>query len=150
MVNILFLFSRVFSRVLQIIPFLMATIIHAQDSAIKPSTETNTEPPIIQLSGWVSTYLEDEQLVALPGVYIYMPTLAWGTITDFNGFFSLAVPAGQEVVVHSVGFENQTIDIPLLQTEDLTKRIHLVPDTVVMQEVVLHPLPSEEILKKNS
>lgn len=52
----------------------------------------------------------DSEGIALPGVTIVVKGTSVGTITDFDGAFSLEVPAGSEMLVFSfVGFQTQEV-----------------------------------------
>jgi TonB-linked SusC/RagA family outer membrane protein len=71
---------------------------------------------------------------ALPGTNVSLKGTAVGTVTDFNGAFTLSVPASGGVLIFSfVGFQNQEVAI----NERAIFDIQLSPDLTQLSEVVV-------------
>ncbi len=69
----------------------------------------------------------------LPGATVQIKGTSDGTITDFNGYYSLLVPEGYETVIFSfIGFEPQEVKIG----ENLTINCALVSEITQLNEIV--------------
>src|SRR5690606_10184724 len=80
------------------------------------------------------TVTSEEEPDGIPGVNISIPGTTTGAITDLDGSYSIAVPAGADELVFSfVGFESQTIQIGNRSVIDVV----LVPDVKTLGEVVV-------------
>lgn len=53
----------------------------------------------------------DETGAPLPGVSVAVSGTTTGTVTDFNGNYSLSVPAGSQLVYSFIGFDNQNVTV---------------------------------------
>jgi TonB-dependent SusC/RagA subfamily outer membrane receptor len=70
----------------------------------------------------------------LPGVTVLVKGTTAGTVTDFEGNYSIAVPQGSEVLVFSfVGMLNQEVEIGTSNVID----VQMMTDAVRMDEVVV-------------
>lgn len=80
------------------------------------------------------TVTSEEEPDGIPGVNISIPGTTTGAITDLDGSYSIAVPAGADELVFSfVGFESQTIQIGNRSVIDVV----LEPDVKTLGEVVV-------------
>src|SRR5690606_27266314 len=83
------------------------------------------------ITGTVSDAGTDEPL---PGVTIVVTGTTSGTITDFNGHYSLSVPEGQDELTFSfIGYSAQTVPIGSSTVID----IELAESTKAIDEVVV-------------
>src|SRR5688572_7843897 len=67
-------------------------------------TLAQSQKRVIQLSGVV---LDQDSVMPLPGVHVYVPKAGRGTSTNGNGFFSMPVLVGDSVVISSIGYQRQ-------------------------------------------
>jgi hypothetical protein len=71
---------------------------------------------------------------ALPGVNVYVKGTTMGTVTDFNGNFTINIPDEQTILVFSyIGF----LTAEILVGEQTTVNIELVPDFAKLDEVIV-------------
>ena len=76
----------------------------------------------------------DENGEPLIGVSIVVKGTSTGTITDFDGKFSINLPAGsKELVVSYIGYKEQAIIV----SGNAPLNIKMVPDTQALDEVVV-------------
>ena len=75
----------------------------------KPALELK---PSEQQKKTISGLVNDSEGNPLPGVTVYLKGTTMGTVTDFEGKFSLDVPSSAETLVFSfVGFQTQEVEI---------------------------------------
>ena len=85
----------------------------------------------VQITGTVT---DAENGEALPGVSVVVRGTTIGTVTDFEGNYSISVPNTDAVLVFSfVGMESQTITVGSSTTID----VQLAVDAIKMDEVVV-------------
>ena len=76
----------------------------------------------------------DEQKEAMIGVTVMAKGSKAGTVTDFDGNFSLLVPNGtKELQISFVGYKTSTVSVPTSRTIN----IQMVPDAKVLNDVVV-------------
>ena len=80
--------------------------------------------------------ITDESGEPLIGVNIYVAETQGGTITDFDGNFSINAPEGATLTVSYVGFTNQQVKVDKKNVYDIV----LKQDTEVLEEVVVTAL----------
>ena len=102
---------------------------------------------IIQLSGIV---LDQDSVVALPGVHVYVPKAGRGTSTNASGFFSMPVLVGDSVVISSIGYQRQHYIVPNHHSDFLTVIVEMVEDVTYLKDVLvtITPFPTEEVFKQ--
>ncbi len=84
-----------------------------------------------KLSGTVTDADNGEPLI---GASVLVKGTSTGGVTDFDGNFSIAVPAGKtQVVISSLGYKSQTLSI----TGKSVLKVKLQPDSKIMDEVVI-------------
>ncbi len=111
-----------------------------------PGQAQGNKRRIIQLSGIV---LGEDSVSGLPGVHVYVPKAGRGTSTNFTGFFSMPVLAGDSVVISSVGYNRQFYIVPNNVNEDfLTVIVEMSTDNTYLNEVTILPFPTEEVFKQ--
>ncbi len=99
----------------------------------------------IQLSGLVVT---GDSLAAVPFSSVWIKNTNRGTITDFYGFFSLALFELDTVRFSSVGFKEVTFVVPDTLSMARYSVIQIMsPDTIYLPETVIYPWPTREQFK---
>jgi hypothetical protein len=97
-----------------------------------------TKPPrydlnINNLSNTVSGYVTDESGEPIIGATVMIQGTTIGVVTDMEGKYSLAIPAGGgDLEISFIGFERQTLPI-----NDSNINIRLKEDTQMLDEVVV-------------
>ncbi|QKG53169.1 carboxypeptidase-like regulatory domain-containing protein [Hymenobacter sp. BRD67] len=101
---------------------------------------------IVQFTGIVAS---GDSLLGVPGASVYVPKAGRGTTTNAYGYFSMAVLAGDSVVIRSLGYRNQTIIIPAdYQRQSFSVIISLKEDATVLPEVRIFPYATEQAFKR--
>lgn len=101
---------------------------------------------VVQFTGIVAS---GDSLLGVPGATVYVPKAGRGTATNVYGYFSLAVLAGDSVVIRSLGYRNQTIIIPAdYQRQSYSVIVQLKEDATVLPEVRVFPYSTEKDFKK--
>jgi hypothetical protein len=100
---------------------------------------------VIQLSGII---LDQDSVVALPGVHVYVPKAGRGTSTNGSGFFSMPVLVGDSVVISSIGYQRQHYIVPNHNSDFLTVIVEMVEDVTYLREITITPFPTEEVFKQ--
>ncbi len=85
--------------------------------------------------GTVSGYVFDEaDGTAIPGATIVIKGTTFGTITDINGFYSLNIPVGNNILIFSfVGYKTEEVDIGYRNRID----VNMSSDIVGLEEIVV-------------
>jgi hypothetical protein len=87
--------------------------------------------PGFTITGRVTSADDDE---AIPGVSVYCGDLKVGTITDFNGLYSLKLPSGTHKLTFAfIGMQQYETEVSYEQTLDVT----LESDMLALDEVVV-------------
>ncbi|MDB5263709.1 MAG: carboxypeptidase-like regulatory protein [Adhaeribacter sp.] len=104
------------------------------------------KPKVVQFSGIVAT---GDSLYGVPGVTVYVPKAGRGTVTNDYGYFSLAVLAGDSIVVRAVGYRHLTVKIPRnYDKQSYSVVLELKEDMNVLPEVRIWPYPTEKDFKQ--
>ncbi len=102
---------------------------------------------VVQLFGVVMTA---DSLQGIPSCSVIVEGKGRGTITSYDGVFSIVVLKGDRITFSSVGFKNRTIDIPLNLTENQYSVIQLlISDTAYLPATILKPRPSREQFERD-
>ncbi|WP_266367457.1 SusC/RagA family TonB-linked outer membrane protein [Tellurirhabdus rosea] len=112
-------------------------VLESEKPAATPSSAATSEPKnavaqavVRRITGTVT----DEAGVGLPGVNVLEEGTTNGTSTDAEGKFALNVSdEARRLVVSSIGYQSQTIDI----TSQTTLAVRLVEDNRTLNEVVV-------------
>lgn len=105
------------------------------------------KPQLVQFSGMVLDGT-DEQLYPVPYANIYVKDKGRGTYSDFKGFFSIVVEAGDVIIFSSVGYKTVEVTIPTeLEDNRYTVVQLMTQDAVNLPETVVFPWPSREHFK---
>lgn len=102
---------------------------------------------VVQLYGVVMTA---DSLQGIPSCSVIVDGKGRGTITSYDGVFSIAVLKGDRITFSSVGFKNRTIQIPANLTENQYSVIQLlVSDTAYLPATILKPRPTREQFERD-
>jgi len=123
---------------------LLLTILSLQ----KGWSQTNPyRDSIIQLYGVVMTA---DSLQGVPSCSVIVEGKGRGTITSYDGVFSIVVVKGDRITFSSIGFKNRTIQIPINLTENQYSVIQLlVSDTAYLPATILKPRPTREQFERD-
>jgi hypothetical protein len=101
---------------------------------------------LVQFSGVVVTA---DSLMPIPFVSINVDGTYRGTLSDFNGFFSIVARKKEIIVFSSLGYKPVTYSIPDTLSKDRYSLIQLMrPDTLYLNETVIYPWPTYEQFKE--
>ena len=111
-----------------------------------PTAHAQGKRKVIQFTGIVAS---GDSLLGVPGATIYVPKAGRGTASNAYGYFSMAVLAGDSVVIRSLGYANETIIIPAdFQRQSYSVIISLREDATMLGEVRVFPYTTERDFKK--
>jgi hypothetical protein len=97
---------------------------------------------VIQFSGLVVT---GDSLKPVPFTTVMIRNTRRGTITDFYGFFSIAVRENDTLRFSSVGYKDVTYVVPDTLTQTRYSAIQIMTrDTIHLAETVIYPWPTRE------
>lgn len=111
------------------------------------ATETDKEDEpvqrrVVQFSGLVLT---GDSLKPVPYTNVWIRNSRRGTITDFQGFFSVAVREGDTLRFTAVGFKEINYAVPDTLTSSRYSAVQLMSqDTIHLPETVIYPWPTRE------
>lgn len=101
---------------------------------------------LIQFSGLIMT---SDSLEAVPNVNIYQKNTGRGTVSNYQGFFSLVAQKGDTIIFSSVGFEQETYIVPRNLEGNKYSVIQLMTrDTINLAETIIYPWPTPEQFKE--
>lgn len=102
---------------------------------------------IVQLYGVIMTA---DSLRGVPSASVIVEGKGRGTITSYDGVFSIAVMKGDRITFSSVGFKNNTIIIPANLAENQYSIIQLlISDTAYLPATILKPRPTREQFERD-
>ena len=102
---------------------------------------------IVQLYGVVMTA---DSLRGVPSASVIVEGKGRGTITTYDGVFSIAVMKGDRITFSSIGFKNNTITIPANLAENQYSVIQLlISDTAYLPATILKPRPTREQFERD-
>ena len=111
-----------------------------------PAAHAQGKRKIIQFTGIVAS---GDSLLGVPGATIYVPKAGRGTSSNAYGYFSMAVLAGDSIVIRSLGYANYTIKIPAdYQRQSYSVIVTLTEDATLLGEVRVFPYTTERDFKK--
>ncbi|MDO8996009.1 carboxypeptidase-like regulatory domain-containing protein [Sediminibacterium sp.] len=130
-----------------IIPFL--TLLVGLGLVQKANAQQNNpyRDSIVQLYGVVMTA---DSLRGIPSASVIVEGKGRGTITSYDGVFSIAVMKGDRITFSSIGFKNNSIQIPLnLESNQYSVIQLLVSDTAYLPATILKPRPTKEQFERD-
>ena len=102
---------------------------------------------VVQLYGVVMTA---DSLQGIPSCSVLVEGKGRGTITSYDGVFSIVVLKGDKITFSSIGFKNRSILIPLDLPENQYSVIQLlVSDTAYLPATILKPRPTREQFERD-
>ncbi len=102
---------------------------------------------VVQLYGVVMTA---DSLQGIPSCSVIVEGKGRGTITSYDGVFSIVVLKGDKITFSSIGFKNRSILIPLNLPENQYSVIQLlVSDTAYLPATILKPRPTREQFERD-
>ncbi len=108
----------------------------------------DTEPRYVQFSGVVVTEDENGDPEPLPYTNIAILNTSRGTISEFDGFFSIVAESGDTVVFSRVGYQDVQHVIADSLSDDFYSWYQVMSqDNVLLPEAVIYPWPSREHYK---
>lgn len=126
--------------------FLILTGMGWMNKAIAQQTNPYRDS-IVQLYGVVMTA---DSLRGIPSASIIVEGKGRGTITSFDGVFSIAVMKGDRITFSSIGFKNNSIQIPYnLESNQYSVIQLLISDTAYLPATILKPRPTREQFERD-
>jgi hypothetical protein len=102
---------------------------------------------VVQLYGVVMTA---DSLQGVPSCSVIVEGKGRGTVTSYDGVFSIAVLKGDKITFSSVGFKDRSILIPRDLTGNQYSVIQLlVSDTAYLPATILKPRPTREQFERD-
>jgi hypothetical protein len=102
---------------------------------------------VVQLYGVVMTA---DSLQGIPSCSVIVEGKGRGTVTSYDGVFSIAVLKGDKITFSSVGFKDRSILIPRDLTGNQYSVIQLlVSDTAYLPATILKPRPTREQFERD-
>lgn len=102
---------------------------------------------VVQLYGVVMTA---DSLQGVPSCSVIVEGKGRGTVTSFDGVFSIAVLKGDKITFSSIGFKDRSIFIPRdLQGNQYSVIQLLVSDTTYLPATILKPRPTREQFERD-
>jgi hypothetical protein len=102
---------------------------------------------IVQLYGVIMTA---DSLRGIPSASVIVEGKGRGTITSYDGVFSIAVMKGDRITFSSVGFKNNSIQIPInLESNQYSVIQLLISDTAYLPATILKPRPTREQFERD-
>ncbi len=129
-------------------PLLYVLLLSSLFSLQKSQAQANaSKDSIVQLYGVVMTA---DSLQGVPSCSVIVEGKGRGTITSYDGVFSIVVLKGDKITFSSVGFKNRSIQIPHNLTENQYSVIQLlVSDTAYLPATILKPRPTREQFERD-
>ncbi len=118
---------------------LLAGVAFGQTKETPVSTRDSIKP--IQISGIIIT--NDSVPQFIPYAHVIVKRKNRGTISNAQGFFSMAALPGDSLRVTTIGFKPEFLVIPdTLKQKEYLARVRLNRDTTLLEEVTLYPWPT--------
>ncbi len=100
----------------------------------------------MQLSGLVLT---SDSLVGIPYATVIIKNERRGTMTNYQGFFSLVTMVGDTVQITAIGFKTEKFVVPDTLTKPRYSFVQLLTDTIFdLPETLIFPWPTKEEFRK--
>lgn len=129
-------------------PILLALLFCLQQGFSQQQTVPNPyRDSVVQLYGVVMTA---DSLQGIPSCSVIVEGKGRGTITSFDGVFSIAVLKGDRITFSSVGYKDRSIAIPRDLVGNQYSVIQLlVSDTTYLPATILKPRPTREQFERD-
>ena len=128
------------------LPLLALLLVLATALLTGPAAHAQGKRRVVQFTGIVAS---GDSLLGVPGATVYVPKAGRGTTTNAYGYFSVAVLAGDSILVRSLGYANQLVVIPPdYQRQSYSIIVSLKEDVTVLPEVRVFPYITERDFKR--
>lgn len=105
--------------------------------------EPKKDEGLIQFTGLV---LSADSLQPLSYAVIVIPGTRRGTVTDYNGYFTIVAKKGEKLIFELLGYMKSEYIIPdTIKGYKYSMVKLLAPDTMFLPEVVISPLPDRQL-----
>lgn len=122
--------------------FFGAMVLLAAGLVSGQQTRSTPYRSVIQVSGLVVT---GDSLAPVPFTTVWVKNSRRGTITDYYGFFSIAVHERDTLRFSAVGFKDYQFVVPDTLTHNRYSAIQVMTrDTIYLAETVIYPWPTRE------
>jgi hypothetical protein len=126
--------------VFKVLLFFVLAISVIRGLTMEPRKETPRR--VMQFSGLVVT---GDSLKPVPFTTIWIKNTRRGTISDFQGFFSISVRENDTLRFTSIGFKEVNYVVPDTLTFNRYSAIQLMSqDTIYLSETIIYPWPTRE------
>jgi len=130
-----------------ILPFLIVLVGLGLVQKANAQQNNPYKDSIVQLYGVVMTA---DSLRGIPSASVIVEGKGRGTITSYDGVFSIAVMKGDRITFSSIGFKNNSIQIPLnLESNQYSVIQLLISDTAYLPATILKPRPTKEQFERD-
>ena len=126
-------------------PFFLVAMLALCLSSVAQTQPKKPNEKFIQLSGIV---VEGDSLKGVPFTSLVVKRTSHGTVSDYEGFFTIIVKPGDVIEFVNLGFKDGQYTVP-----DTLKATHysivqtVVHDTFSLKEVAVYPWPNKEDFK---
>ena len=97
---------------------------------------------LVQVSGVV---MSNDSLQPVYFANILIKGTNRGTITNGEGYFSIAVPKGDTLHFSAIGYEKSRLQVPLSYGTEVMTVVHFMQrDTLMLPEAIIYPWPKPE------
>ncbi len=101
---------------------------------------------LVQFSGVIVTA---DSIRPIPFAHIIVKNAYYGTISDYNGYFSFVAKKNDTIVFSAVGFKKESFVIPDTIRNNRYSMIQVMAtDTIYLSETVIYPWPTREQFKE--
>lgn len=122
--------------------FVLAFLAFFISIAFTRTASAQNDPKLVQVSGLVIT---SDSLVGIPYATVLIKGTNRGTITNYQGFFSLVAALGDTLQFSSIGFTNASYTIPDTIHKDRFSVVQLLTgSTGYIDTVVIFPWPTPD------
>ena len=126
-------------------PFFLAAMLTLCFTSFAQTQTAKPEERLIQLSGVV---VEGDSLKGVPFTSIVVVKTGRGTVTDYDGFYTLIVRPGDVIEFVNLGYKEAQYIVPDTLTSTHYHNIQTIHrDTFTLKEVNVYPWPSKEDFK---
>lgn len=130
-----------------IIPFLLLLVGLGLVQKANAQQNNPYRDSIVQLYGVIMTA---DSLRGIPSASVIVEGKGRGTITSYDGVFSIAVMKGDRITFSCIGFKNNSIQIPLnLESNQYSVIQLLISDTAYLPATILRPRPTKEQFERD-
>jgi hypothetical protein len=126
-----------------ILPIFILGFFLIQGFVVKAQPKKPQDEGLIQFTGLV---LSADSLLPLSYTVITIPGTRRGTVTDYNGYFTLVAKKGEKLVFDLLGYKTSTFQLSDTFTGYKYSIIKLLaPDTMYLDEVIISALPDRQL-----